>query len=451
MINMVADFGGSESAAGPDSANSVGCNRQQRNDRVMTGIPGVAALALLWAAALYRTWRLPKGSRSPQRMALWLAIVALALAATAFYPAGYQALDRTTGVPNLAELVGHSLILIAAWQAHAILIFLIYPRSAARWQTGVRGGLVAASVTLMAAFFVLAPVDQEAPQTFTAVYAGAPYIVPYWVTFLVVVNLLLGDMVRLVARYANRSPNEHLRLGLHLIAVGGSFAVAYWCYWSAYLVFRLTRLSIPSDLSTAGRACLLAALVFCVLGSTVPAVGPRIGLPTPYTWLASMRDYRQLYPLWRALVAAAPEIVLNRPPPIVIDVRFWLNRRIIEIEDGLRIYGRNPPHTQPEPQPSHRPKWHARMPTPIEEDRGRYRCRSHGRRWTARHDQHAGHDPTGGAGQAARARNHHSLTVYDRCVLLHSQPDARQAYSDRPGRSSFTSCILRSLAGRRQR
>jgi hypothetical protein len=194
----------------------------------------------------------------------------------------------------------------------------------------------------MAVFFVLAPVDQEAPQTFTATYAGAPYIVPYWVTFLVAVNLLLGDMVRLVARYANLSPKEHLRLGLHLITVGGSFAVAYWCYWSAYLVLRLAERPVPSGLSTAGRICMFAALAFCVLGSTVPALGPRVGLPTPYAWLASLSDYRQLYPLWRALATAVPEIVLNQPPRITLDVRFWLNRRIIEIEDGLRLYGRSP-------------------------------------------------------------------------------------------------------------
>jgi uncharacterized protein DUF6545 len=308
----------------------------------MTGTLGIVALALLWTAAAYRTWRLPRGPRSPQRVALWLNVVALAVAATVFYPTVYRALDRAAGVPNLAELVGHSLILVAAWQAHSILIFLIYERSAAWRRTWVGGVLVAVAVTAMAVFFVLAPVDQEAPQTFTATYAGAPYIVPYWVTFLVAVNLLLGSMVRLVARYANRSPKEHLRLGLHLITVGGSFAVAYWCYWSAYLVLRLAERPVPSGLSTAGRICMFAALAFCVLGSTVPALGPRVGLPTPYAWLASLSDYRQLYPLWRALATAVPEIVLNRPPRITLDVRFWLNRRIIEIEDGLRLYGRSP-------------------------------------------------------------------------------------------------------------
>lgn len=322
----------------------------------MTGPVGIAALALLWAAVIYRTWRLPRGARSPQRIALWLAIVALASAATVFYPAVYRAFDHAVGVPNLAELVGHSLILIAAWQAHSILIFLICPKPAARRQTWAHGGLVLVSVTAMAIFFGLAPVDQEAPQTFTTVYAEAPYIVPYWVSFLVAANYLLGDMVRLVARYAARSPGEHLRLGLQLIAVGGSFGVAYWCYWIAYLVVRNSGMSVPAGIRTAGHVCMFAAIVFCLAGSTVPALGPRVGLPTPYAWWASLRDYRQLYPLWRTLATAAPEIVLNRPPLFVVDVRFWLNRRIIEIEDGLRLHGRNAPHVdQPDSQPSHQP------------------------------------------------------------------------------------------------
>ncbi|PWU50827.1 hypothetical protein DLJ47_23110 [Micromonospora sp. S4605] len=326
---------------------------------------GIAALALLWAAVIYRTWRLPRGARSPQRIALWLAIVALAIAATVFYPAVYRAFDHAVGVPNLAELVGHSLILISAWQAHSILIFLIYPRSAARRRTWAHGALVLVCMAAMAIFFGLAPVDQEAPQTFTTLYAEAPYIVPYWVTFLVAANYLLGDMVRLVARYAARSPGEHLRLGLQLIAVGGSFGVAYWCYWTAYLVARNSGMSVPADIRTAGRLCMFAAIVFCLLGSTVPALGPRVGLPTPYAWWANLRDYRQLYPLWRTLATAAPEIVLNRPPLFVVDVRFWLNRRIIEIEDGLRLHGRNAPHVdQPDPQPSHQP---ARDGDPVAE------------------------------------------------------------------------------------
>jgi hypothetical protein len=116
----------------------------------MTGTLGFVALALLWTAAAYRTWRLPRGPRSPQRVALWLNVVALAMAATVFHPSGYQALDRAAGVPNLAELVGHGLILVAAWQAHSILIFLIYARPVAWRRTWAGGALVAVAVTTMA-------------------------------------------------------------------------------------------------------------------------------------------------------------------------------------------------------------------------------------------------------------------------------------------------------------
>jgi hypothetical protein len=303
----------------------------------MTGPAGIVVVGLLWAAVLYRTWCLPKGPRSAQRIAMWLGILALALAATMFQPAVYRAFDEVVGVPNLAELVGHGLILVSAWQGHAILVFLIHPRRSARWRTWVYGALVAVVVAVMAIFFNLAPVDQEAPQTFTAVYAGAPYIVPYWLAFLAMVNYLLADIVRLVARYGSRSPNEHVRLGLHLVAVGGTFGVGYWLHWSIYLVLRQAQMPIPNGLRTAGMVCMFGGVLFIALGSTVPALGPRVGLPTPYAWWASLRHYRQLDPLWRALTTAAPEVVLKRPPRMVLDARFWLTRRLVEIEDALRL------------------------------------------------------------------------------------------------------------------
>jgi hypothetical protein len=82
---------------------------------------------------------------------------------------------------------------------------------------------------------------------------------------------------------------------------------------------------------------MFGAVTFVVLGSIVPALGPRVGLPTPYAWWAALRHYRQLHPLWRALTAAAPEVVLQKPPPSVLDARFWLTRRLVEIEDALRL------------------------------------------------------------------------------------------------------------------
>jgi hypothetical protein len=301
----------------------------------VTGPVAVFALVLLWAVAIYRTQVLVRGNRRPESWAMWAAVVALAAAATLFQPTVYAFVDRALAIPNLAELAGHAFILITAWQAQAILVFLVYSRPVA-WRIVLGwGALLALTVAAMATFFTLAPVDRDVPQKFTAVYADAPWIVPYWAAFLFTVNVIVFDLIRLVLRYARRTNREHLRFGLQLVAVGAAFGSGYWAQWIAYLALRRTGETPPAWLHAFGTVCYMSGIIFSVIGSVYPAIGPRIGMRTPGGWWDDVQRYRQLYPLWRALTDAAPEIVLNRPPGVVIDVRFWLRRRVIEIEDGL--------------------------------------------------------------------------------------------------------------------
>lgn len=301
----------------------------------MTGPVAVFALSLLWAVVAYRTWTLRRPGRRPESWAIWAAVAALAGAATLFQPTDYHVIDTALGVPNFAEIAGHALILVSAWQAVAILTFLIYPRPAARRRVLAWGLLVAVTVALMATFFALAPVDRDVPQEFTKVYADAAWIVPYWVVFLFSVDVMLIDMVRLVLRYAKRTSREHLRFGLQLVAIGGTLGVLYWCQWVTYLVLRHNGVQPPAALHSFGTVCEMGGLILVVIGSTYPAIGPRTRLRTPTGWWGDVRRYRRLYPLWHALTSATPEIVLARPPRWVVDARFWLNRRVIEIEDGL--------------------------------------------------------------------------------------------------------------------
>ncbi|WP_213451251.1 MAB_1171c family putative transporter [Rhizomonospora bruguierae] len=306
----------------------------------MTGPGAYVVLALLWGVAAYRTRVLLRPGRRPETWAIWGAVVALAAAATFFQPDNYHLLDTWLGVPNFAELAGHAMILVSAWQAQAILAFLIYPPPTARRKVVLRGALVLVTVALMAVFFTLAPVDLDVPQRFTSVYATAPWIVPYWTVFLIAVDVILIDMVRLVWRYARRTNREHLRFGLQLVAVGGIFGVLYWVQWLIYLVLRHAEIQPPAALHAVGTVCELSGIVFTVVGSGYPAIGRRLRIRTPGGWWADFQRYRQLYPLWHALTSATPEIVLSQPPRPVIDVRFWLNRRVIEIEDGLLQLGR---------------------------------------------------------------------------------------------------------------
>ena len=94
----------------------------------MKGILGAIAISAGWLAVTYRGAALLHKRRGPEAWTLWFALIALSIAATLFHPTVYQAFDRAVGEPNLAQYVGHCFILIAAWQAHAMLLFLVYDR-----------------------------------------------------------------------------------------------------------------------------------------------------------------------------------------------------------------------------------------------------------------------------------------------------------------------------------
>ena len=79
----------------------------------------------------------------------------------------------------------------------------------------------------------------------------------------------------------------------------------------------------------------------------MPGWGPGAGIPTLYHRAAQHRALRSLYPLWRDLCHASPDIALLPPGSrladtlAVRDLGFRLYRRIVEIRDGslaLRPY-----------------------------------------------------------------------------------------------------------------
>jgi hypothetical protein len=94
-------------------------------------------------------------------------------------------------------------------------------------------------------------------------------------------------------------------------------------------------------------ALLAVSILLTIAGSTLPAWGAHAGVPFIYEWLNRYRSLRQLYPLWRTLCEAAPEIALTPPGSALADIvnfqdlRFRLYRRVVEIRDGelaLRPY-----------------------------------------------------------------------------------------------------------------
>lgn len=314
----------------------------------MVELPHLLAASLLWTAALYKLTVLRRSPANPALRAHVGALLALALAVTVFMSPVYRGLDALMDVPNFAELLGHSLVVVGAWQAQVLLLHLSQATDQVVRQRR-RGAVVAVTLAGLATLFALAPVDQEAPGSFTALYGDDPHVAGYWLVLLTYMAIALVDVMRLCLRYAGVAPGRrHLSLGLRLIAAGAALGLAYFAQWGAYLVMRRLGLGeLPRVVSDTAPALFAAALGLVVVGSTLPAVGPRLERTQAAQAARRWRAHHQLYPLWRALYDSTPEIALlparSRAADALSfrDLELRLYRRVIEIQDGrlaLRPY-----------------------------------------------------------------------------------------------------------------
>ena len=332
----------------------------------MTAVEGLAyALAgLAWAALLYRAPALVRGRRSGTRRALWTTLLGVTAAVTVRLPHLRDEVDRLAGVANLSQLFENGFILVGIWGVQELLVHLDRPPVAEA--KGVPGGvrglravpvhtwLLVAVLTTMTVLFALAPVHEPA-EDFWVRYADAPLILAYRLTYLAYLSVGLLAVVRRCTRYARLTGRPAVALGLRLCAVGGAIGLAYAGHEAAYALLRRAGAAYPLEgLVDPGRlrnVLIVAALAPLLVGSTLPAWGERVGLGAALValgrWADAYRAYRRLYPLWRDLVRATPEVALEAPPPPVLDALTWrdlrlrLYRRVIEIWDGrlaLRPY-----------------------------------------------------------------------------------------------------------------
>jgi hypothetical protein len=301
---------------------------------------------LMWTAAVYK---LPAVRCAPANLmlrALWLTLVVLASALTMLIPPIYVAFDQLVGVPNLARLVGNGLVLCAGFGGQAVMCLLDGDQAAALRRVRVRAVWLAASLTLMTVFFVLAPVDIETTTRFTVVYTGAPFMVEYRLVFLAFLGGALTDVARLSRHHAWQSRRPLLAFGMRLNTIGALLGLAFVVLFVAFLIADQAGYTVERP-DAVFRVLVFFMTVCLAVGSTVPAWGSRLGVDRALRWRHTHRAYRRLYPLWAALAEASPEIVLTPPAPRLVDIAdprnldFRLYRRVVEIRDGylaLRPY-----------------------------------------------------------------------------------------------------------------
>jgi hypothetical protein len=292
-----------------------------------------AAAGVAWVVVILRARPSLAGPPNRARRALWVTFLTLALGWTVRIRSVYAGLDRVTGTPNLAQLLGD----LAGMVTGLSILMVLRAQAAIPPPHPLRRPAVvlAGAAAVLVVCFVAGPFGRESTE-FATDYARQRWYWGYQAAYLAYLGAVFTELTVLCRRFARLTPNRLLSAGLHLTAVGGSLGLAYVVLRAAYIVAAqgtvVSRLGFYSTLS---QVLIAAASVLAIAGVVLPTVEPRLARRR------LRRTLDQLNPLWDALETAG---LLNALPVTdrtpgrrarPADLQFALHRRVVEIRDGL--------------------------------------------------------------------------------------------------------------------
>jgi hypothetical protein len=273
------------------------------------GLLSIGLLLLLVGATRLRSYFL----RGQRAHAAYLATAALAVGVALVLDAEDIStwLDRSIFQrPDTATLIEYLLITVGAWAAVEMVSDLT-ARSHRRSRR-IRVAVLVVIDTTTAVVFLLAPASAETGSFFEHDGTRAQMQV-FWLLFGMVI-VQLAYIMTTTLRYS-RHDDRWLRRGLRAVGVGAAGATLFFLVKCLELVR-----SLPNTLSAGSTILLLLAVLLIAVGTALPQLGPAV---------ADDIARRQLYPLWRQLTDAYPDLRENpgqRPN---------LYRTVIEIQDAL--------------------------------------------------------------------------------------------------------------------
>ncbi|WP_225725478.1 MULTISPECIES: MAB_1171c family putative transporter [unclassified Nocardia] len=305
-----------------------------------------AAVCVL--ALLYKLWDLRLGRRDPSLIALLVTFFCKGISFALGTPAVSAWVDEQIGVPDIAILINHLLGGVVASTAMLVAaVFWVHPTQQARPRAGIY--MAAASVFALALIVLwiadFTPGHARATH-YLVQHADRPLGAAYLLVYVTAFGAEMIEVVRLSVRYARQSSQVWLRRGLR-VAAAGAAAYLVFCLHRAIAILAVHLGLRPLDWEFVTSLSTGIGVILFAAGLTMPSWGPRLS-----ALHALVKEYlacAQLYPLWRALLQAAPEIALTHSMPrtrladwlTLRDVSYRLYRRVIEIQDGrhaLRAY-----------------------------------------------------------------------------------------------------------------
>ncbi|GAA1844648.1 GOLPH3/VPS74 family protein [Asanoa iriomotensis] len=301
----------------------------------MTGTADLLVAAFVLVVLVHKGTHLCRDPGNPAVRAMNLTLLCLMAAVVVGWDPVYVLVDQAAGVPNLARYLTHSFGLVAAAAIQTMFLFLANPATAVA-RSRRRWALLMLTLVVMGVTFSGGDFTIEDPDDFTLRYAYEPQLLVYMVAFLGYCALGTADVLRMSVRYSRLVSARHLRVGIGLLAVGVAGGIVFGVHKLAFIVLRASGVDVGWSEPSISRALVLFAVVATTAGLAVPSLGPY--LADAVGWPRQYRLYRDLEPLWKAIYRVSQSAVLNPPlrRPSVADMRLQIDRRVIEIHDGLR-------------------------------------------------------------------------------------------------------------------
>lgn len=303
-------------------------------------VQGLAVLAALVSCAgiTYATSRYLRVRHDFYLRNAWRATILLSIGLILSVHAVTVGIDRWIGIPNAARWLENALIACSGYYADLVHVAMVGGIAASRRQHRWTVAWLAAVVIALAVLLWRAQLPElvsfslPTPNLWLVLYRLV------WLSFLtfVIVRLIVYNR-----RFGQITPDPVIRLTTLAMVVAGLFALGV-------IVTTMAEPLLP--VTSSAVYPLRVLLELCVLGmaisfifSTLPTWNPRLGGPTVARFVVSVSAYWRLFPLWREVTDAVPEVVLPtalswgdvfRHPS---DSDVLLQRRVVEILDGWRV------------------------------------------------------------------------------------------------------------------
>ncbi len=302
----------------------------------MADIATLVMAVACWLAFGYKLRHLRQRSAQPNsaplRVLVWVLGLSGALATMTPVAVG-QAVDSLVGVSGVTRLLANILSMATCLAIAGWLLHLGLPEPEARRRLSFHIKVFAVVLVLILVLFAVHHPPLTPDRLFAGVYT---YVFLAYVTYVVIAQIVISW------RYAKVVAAPMLRLGLRLVAASNVLGIG------AIMVAAVNMLAHDLAIAGTGSSRLFFALyaissTLFVVGLTLPAWGPRVGLETMWWGIARRFATRDLSHLWTVVTEAYPGVILDRELLAASPNgrRLIAERMPVEIHDGwlqLRHY-----------------------------------------------------------------------------------------------------------------